>query len=284
MKPTRRQDLKTNELSQQIEEIRDYAKENAAKLSGIFVVVLIIAVGGYWYYHQHQQRIMDGWASLDRRVTTGGDEVPVSVYESVVAEDLDAALTTQALLTVGSATMAKTMASGPLDPDSATAEELDQARTAYGQVVSRYPQDVTATGQAMLSLGIIAENQDDQETARSWYQKVVDDSRFANYPFRDQASYRLANLNRWAEPVIFPVAMPTVPEPPPEIAASKSPPDAAVTKPPSDFTFILPPSPAEKAAEKAVAEATAAATKDNAPTKPTATTQPAGPSGGTNAP
>ena len=40
MKTTRRQDLKTNELSQQIEQFRAYAKEHVGRLIAIGVVIV----------------------------------------------------------------------------------------------------------------------------------------------------------------------------------------------------------------------------------------------------
>ena len=64
MKTTRRQELRTNELSQQIEQIRGSLKDNATTITVVGVVVAALAFGGYWYYGQHSSRLENAYAQL----------------------------------------------------------------------------------------------------------------------------------------------------------------------------------------------------------------------------
>lgn len=220
MKTTRRQELRTNRLSQQIEEIGNYVKKNAVKLVVILVVVAAGIAGGYWVVHQREQRLMDGWATLSRTAVLADAGSPISVFESLARQDLQPALTAEALLKVGDAAATKLMnvdvsrvdatGNGPTDKT----DWAVKAENAYAEVVKRFPNDLTASGKAMVLLGVLAEDKGNMEKAREWYQKVINNKRLAGTPFFEQATYRLARLERWSKPVVFPPPMQTVPQPP----------------------------------------------------------------------
>ena len=219
MKTTRRQDLKTNELSQQIEQFRAYAKEHVGRLIAIGVVIVAAAAASYWYFHVREQRLMDGWTTLSGTEVLADGEASITVFESLAKEDLDPALTAEALLKVGDVAMGKitgpdASVDGPADPGAVDATHWNEkARTAYGEVVTRFRGNWTASGKAMLRLAVLAENQSDADTARSWYREIMEDERFAATLFHERASYRLANLDRWSTTVSFQQPVHTVPEP-----------------------------------------------------------------------
>ncbi|MBN2561482.1 MAG: hypothetical protein JXQ75_11190 [Phycisphaerae bacterium] len=271
MKTERRQELRTNELSQQIEQIGDYVKENALVLTAVVVVAAIAVGGGFWYVNQQKKHLQDGWATLSKTAALADSGASVGVFESVALEDLSPGLTAEALLKVGDAAMASLMKPVGSDADSAdvgpsdTTDWAAKAEGAYGEVVSRFPDNLTALGKAMILLGVVAEDRNDFEKARTRYKKVVDDKRFAPYPFLEQASYRLENLDSWATPVVFPPPQETVPQPPAgeadSSAASVTPttiqPVAAEPDADSAATGTSAESAATDATPKPVAESTA---------------------------
>jgi len=214
MKATRRQELRTNELSQ----IGDYAKQNATKLVVTFAVIAVVLVGGYWFIHHQEQRVLDGWATLSRAAALADSDSSLGSLESVVQENLSPALTTEALLKIGDTAMVKLIS--PVDNDGLTDVSTDttewsaKAVQAYTEVVTRFPTDTTASGKAMIMLGVLAENQGDTEKARGWYEKIVSNKQYADTPFFVQATYRLDNLAQWSTPVVFAAPMDTVPQPP----------------------------------------------------------------------
>ncbi len=61
------------------------------------------------------------------------------------------------------------------------------------------------------------------EKARQYYQKILDDPRFADTPFKLQAKFRLDGLFRWSQPVVFPPAPVTVPAPDPFLLSTTAP-------------------------------------------------------------
>lgn len=219
MKTTRRQELRTNKLSQQIELARAFIKQNAAKLVAICVVGIAIIIAGYWHVHSRRQHLMDGWATLSRPALLAEAGSPISVFESLAREELDDALTAEAWLKVGdvaSSELRQKEAKTDLLGDG-SADQTDwsaKAEEAYALVVTRFPDNVTASGKAMVLLGVLAEDRNDMNQARQWYQRILDNQRYAGSPFVDQAAYRLGNLDRWSEPVTFPEPEQTVPLPP----------------------------------------------------------------------
>lgn len=217
MKTTRRQELRTNDLSQQIAQTGDYIKQHAVKLVALLIVVLGLAGGGYWTLHQRQVQEMDGWATLARSAVLAEIDTPIGVFESLAREARKPGLSAQAWLKVGDTAMARMWkARGPaadqLETESADNTDWPaKAEAAYKEVATRFPNDLTASGKAMVLLGVLAENQDDATKAGQWYSKITENELFAGTPFAEQATYRLANLAAWAEPVVFPDPVPTVP-------------------------------------------------------------------------
>src|SRR5256885_7368303 len=98
MKAERRQELRTNELSQQIDQVGEYVKQNAAILTAIIIAVAAIVGGGFWYVRHQQSNLMNGWAILADRNATGEIGQRIDAFRDVANENLDPELTVQAWL------------------------------------------------------------------------------------------------------------------------------------------------------------------------------------------
>lgn len=225
MKTERRQDLRTNELSEQLADIGEYVKRNAVALTIVVVAAAVLVVGGLAYARSQRNRLMDAWNQLNRADASTDVATLVERSQSVAAQNVDPSLTEAALLNVIALCLREEALSSPDDATDAAAavaapasaeSTIDWAKTAKeaaSQVVERFPDDPVAAGQAMLNLGILAENQGDFEQARSWYKKVIEDERIAGLPLHRQAQYRSAGVERWSIPVEFPPPLMTVPIP-----------------------------------------------------------------------
>lgn len=235
MKTDRRQELRTNELSQQIEQVGAYAKKNAAWLTAIIVGATVIVGGSYWYV-QHKTKVrLTAWAALSKAgVETETGAPSFSAYESVIKQDLSPSLTAEALFQTANTAMSKFIAPEPLAEAAAKAGSTDsqdwlaKAEEAYSEVLRRSPDDMSATGSAMIALGVLSENRKEPARAREWYKKVLDDQRFVSSAFAELAKNRLAGLDQRASVVDFPPPLHTVPMPPPSAGM------------PPDLDFIRP--------------------------------------------
>jgi len=250
MKTERRQELRTNELSEQIEQITDYVRRNGLLLSAVVLAAAVVFGGYFWYSSHRQAKANEAWASLSRMSREPDDAVVLSQIEAVANQDISPSLTAEALLLLGEKAMRKmaptrSEAAQPAPED--VAAWASKAKTAFESIIRRFPTEVTALGTAMMQLGVLHENQSEIAAAREIYEKIRSDARFQHTPFRALAEFRLARLDQWASPVVFPPALMTVPEPPPEEAATARPgalplfsqglpPEAAAQKPDSGAT------------------------------------------------
>lgn len=260
MKTARRQELRTNELSQQLDQITGYVKQNAAMLTIIVAAVAILTAGGFWYIKGRQSRVMDGWAMLNDAEVLKDMRGAVEQFRTLAEENRSPALTLAAWLRIGEVAMAKVA-----NPDNAAAAATDPnwsetATHAYTRVLEDFPNDVSAVGLARISLGVLAENKNEIDQARKSYQSILDDSRLAGSAYALQAKYRLDGLARWSQPIVFAPAPVTVPMPDP------------LMTPPSAVTLPLLPTTAPTSGP-AVGGVPIAPLPTN---PPVATTQPAG--------
>jgi hypothetical protein len=231
MKTARRQELRTNELSQQIDQISDYVKQNAAMLTIIVTAAAILTAGGFWYVKSRQSRIMDGWAMLNDAEVLKDMRGAVDQFRTLAEENRSRALTLAAWLRIGEVSMSKV--ANPDPGAAADANWSETATNAYTRILEEFPDDISAVGLARVSLGVLAENKNEVDKARQQYQSVLDDSRLKESPFAGQARYRLDGLARWSTPIVF------APAPP----VTTSAPDLIMT-PPSAVTLPLLPTTA----------------------------------------
>jgi len=218
MKAERRHELHTNELSEQLDQISSYVKDNALTLIVVVTATALIVGGGVWYYNAQKAGIMEGWAMLDS-ASADSTAAAIDTYRSVAASRKSEGLTVAALLKTGDAALQAAMGVTD-DPDAGASRDWPAiAGEAYETIINQHSSNVTACGKAMIGLGLLAENGGDMETARKWYQRILDSSTFETTPFAEQATYRLEGLDQWQDPIVFPppseVPSPPTPEPTP---------------------------------------------------------------------
>jgi hypothetical protein len=220
MRTERRQDLRTNELSQQLDAVRDYAKQNAAMLTIIVVVAAILVGAGFAYAKWQNDRRMEAWDLVESADPSTNATKTIDDLEAVASKNITPGLTAAALLKIAETAMRQTALPATDGADSLAAAPVGKpvdwaakAADAYNEVLKRFPNEVVAGGQAMIALGVLAEDKGDFEKARAWYKKVQDDKRFLHTSLIAQADYRLAHLDNWSKPVLFPPPQMTVPIP-----------------------------------------------------------------------
>ncbi len=227
MKTERRQDLRTNELSTQLDEAGQYIKKNAVTLTIAVIAVVAVTAGGFAYHNSQENRRSDAWNAIDNFDPTIEPAEIIAQAEGVVAEDISPEITVAALLRIGDTAMQEyaspTLSEGGSDVAglSSGVDWIKKAETAYTRIVNDFASQEIAAGNAMIALGVLAENRSDTEGARKWYDQVLKNEQLAELPLLKQAQYRLAGLDSWSAPIVFPPPM-ARPEPDPGDVAKKT--------------------------------------------------------------
>ncbi len=267
MRTERRQGLRTNELSQQLDDVREYVRRNATTFAFVVVGAALLVGAGFTYAKWQRDRRIEAWATISRSDPAVSVSKTIEDLEAVASLNLTPQLNVAALLKIADAAMqAATLpepdaneGGGALSPNTVT-DWRTKARGAYTRILQQHARDPIASAQAMIGLGVLAEDEGRPDEARDWYEKIVNDERFAVLPFTAQAKYRLDNLDRWSAWVAFSSPQMTVPIPEGmEVEA-----------------FTLPPTPTATPADAIAPEA--------APTSPSEARSPAPGVGGAAAP
>lgn len=245
MRTERRQELRTNELSQQIEGITEYMKRNTAAMTIIVVVAAVAVGGGFLYKNSQTTRRLEAWATISMPNNDATPASRVSRALAIADERLNPGLTTAALLDAGQVAMVQIAMPSPTTEGEEGGDAIDwaaKAKAAYLRIIDQPNADVTALGQAYIALGVLAENESQMTKAADWYRKIVDDKEFAATPFETQAKYRLENLDQWAKPVVFaPPPEPILPiplaDPTSAAPAAEAQPTSEIAVPASDGTY-----------------------------------------------
>lgn len=221
MRTERRQELRTNELSHQLDEVREYAKKNATVLTVVIVGAAVVVGASFAYAKWQGGRQLEAWSTIERSDPDVSPRKAIEDLEAVAKQNLAPSLNVAALLK-----MAETAMRARSVPGEATAEntagpsapaKIDwaaKARDSYTEILKKHGDDAIGSLQAMIGLGVLAEDEGRYAEAREWYKKVIDDPRSAALPLALQAEYRLENLDRWSTPVVFARPQMTVPIPP----------------------------------------------------------------------
>ncbi len=214
MKTTRRQELRTNELSQQIEQIRGSLKDNATTITVVGVVVAALAFGGYWYYGQHSSRLENAYSQLGLLAPGDDPADRIRRLQDVAKEQINPALTVSAWGRVGDLALslltAPPIPAAEAAPPPAREELIPTAEEAYSNVIAQAADDPLARGHAMIAMGILDENRQQFVSARRWYEKVLADEGLKDLPFQGEAEFRLAGLATWSKASDFPAPPPMV--------------------------------------------------------------------------
>ncbi len=201
MKATRRQELKSNELAQTLEEIRDFLRRYGNYLGiGGAVVLALVAV---WFFQARSAGAARtaAFQQMARLPYTTDDEVRSSIetLKTLATETTDTpfviqSLRVRALMAVGRAQAA---------PDGTPAAEfLDLAEAAYQEMLDRYPERHLDIAQALCGLGTIEEDRfvldgalSHREKARAYLERIRDGAQYAGLPVVSVALDRLNALD-----------------------------------------------------------------------------------------
>jgi hypothetical protein len=221
MRTERRQDLRTNELSHQLDAVRDYARKNATLLTIIVVVAAVVVGASLAYAKWQNDRRAEAWDAVDSAGATGNPAKAIDSLEEVAARNVSPAVTKAALLRIGETALRQSTIPST-DPNEVpgaaptTGKPIDwaaKAHEAYTEIKDRFRDDKVAMGQALIALGVLAENRGEIEKARALYKEAAADKGLLHTSLVAEADYRLAHLDQWSKPVVFPPPQMTVPIP-----------------------------------------------------------------------
>ncbi|MBK8266953.1 MAG: hypothetical protein IPK83_01050 [Planctomycetes bacterium] len=285
MKAARRQELRTNDLSQQLDKLGESFKRNSTAMTAVIVGAIVIVMGIYWYSNSRAATVDQSVAQLSYDSSKEDIRTFIDRCKSVANQNVNADVTRMAWLRMGSAAMSElTKSQKPTDENAKaptmTREELTAAaRDAFGRVESIAGNDPNLKAAAGFALGLLDENAGDFNAARNRYNGIKGDTRLANTPFIKQAEFRLAQLDNWAKPVVFaePPILPPAPDPteisatpeatPVNLTPAAVAPKSVTIEQLPDFESMIPAStpPADQTNDTSAAPAEAAPTPASAP-------------------
>ncbi|MHC4064320.1 MAG: hypothetical protein ACYSUI_07445 [Planctomycetota bacterium] len=238
MKASRRQELRTNDLAQYLEDMRDFFRSYGNYLAiGAVVIAAIVLV---WFYQKRStsEALTAAIKQMRTLPFSTDEEVRSSVkkLQQMATESKNEGLI---VLTLRSrAEMAMSRAHAAEDGTPST-EFLDLAEAACKEVLDRFPDRSLDVGPALSILATIEEDRfvldsdpAHKEAARGYLERVRDDDQFTGTPLLGVALERLNDLEETFVPVV--IAEPLPPVLPPAIAA---PPPPTVSSPAGDTQF-----------------------------------------------
>jgi hypothetical protein len=262
MKSEERHKLKTNELAESLSKLPSYLAMHGKNLFMGLLILIAVIVGGamWWRLHQTEQerlglmlvnltvedtqnRQMAAMRSRDEKAVGSYIITPVIEGLSELVKQSDGSpISMNAMLQEAETKHSELLFSNQLMTDEQKNEIYKRMESLYQRVLNEYPNNVMGQGGARMGLGLLAEDQQDFEKAKSLYQQIASeaDTRFAGTQFPLQAEKRLKLLNDINKPIEFAMAAPEAAEPvsgpalPPEAppAANELKPDVSVEKSP----------------------------------------------------
>jgi len=219
MKAERRHELKTNTLAHQLERLPFTLREHGAKILGIaFVVLLLIVVVNYRIKsarenHNSAAETLGSSRALIRELQQRQERqswgMPPADIAANVREGLDSlagltdhpSIAAEALVARGDLNLAlanltdlnSTTTQPLLQINEDKAELIQQAKDAYQQVVSQYPDQAISVVTARFGLAAIAEDHGDWDAASEQYQAIQSNVSAAK-TFHDLAKLRQDGL------------------------------------------------------------------------------------------
>jgi hypothetical protein len=222
MKASRRQQLRTNELAQNLAELIDFFKNNSGTvLAGVAAVVVIIGLTLYWYSARGSARLQ-GWSDFYGTQMVQAPEVRLANLRNIATKYKDPPLVTWAWLRYGELLMAQATSSGKASQDHQRL--TTEAAEAFRTVVEQRPEQILAVAGARFAMAGLAEDQRRWDQARAHYQSVISDPRFAQMPQKQWAEAAQKRLPEIEQPLIL-ARVPTT------TSAVARPTSAAATKP-----------------------------------------------------
>ncbi|HUU84442.1 MAG TPA: hypothetical protein VM243_13155 [Phycisphaerae bacterium] len=244
MKAGRRQELKTNELAQTLEELRDFFRNY-----GNYVVGAIVVVGAavlVWFYLQYTAR--EGLADAQRQARALPYDTDADVRSSgkklqelaAGFEDelfLVQTLQSRALMAMSRARVAEDGTPAP--------EFLDLAAEAYEELLQRVPHRTLEKGAALFGLAtveadrfVLDRDPSHKDNARQYLERIRDAAEFNGTPLKARALEQLNALDD-----VFVIVALAAPLPPPTATPVPTTPVSPPGTPP--FVTVTPATPGQ---------------------------------------
>ncbi len=195
MKTQRRHDLKSNELSQILQQARAFFAESGSKvLAVVLVLVLLVAVGVYLSHSRTLAR-QESWSRM-YAVMSGSANTKASDLRTLARQSDNEKLAALALKAYADMSM-RDMVIMPATPDQA--QTVKDVEAALQSIISDYGSNTFATAGARVKLGIVYENSGKWQEARAVYQKLSEDESLTGFVVPKLAADRLKDLARWQQ-------------------------------------------------------------------------------------
>ncbi len=193
MKATRRQELRTNTLAEQLNDIVQYIQAKSQAI--IVAVVAVIAVLGVaWYWQQSaQSRRTEGWQTMLILLTTSKQQDPqvLDKMEQVAGSYGDPKLKAMAYAQLGN----RLLEEASVAADAKVAQDLaQQAEKDFQTVLSQTPDQQIPAAIAQMGLATLAAGKGDFDTAKRHYEEVGNNEQLKNTPYPAQASTGLTAM------------------------------------------------------------------------------------------
>lgn len=244
MKTARRHELKENDLAQQIAAAGDTFRQYGLQIAAAIVAVVAVFVAMRLYTASRDNARTAAWKLL--QTTLPGIAPNPQGQISKLIELADAghgqAVASRAVARAAEAAVVGMQDARTRDDRAAADELLKQAEQLYQRLERDFPADANAVGIARLGQGFTAEERGDWDAARKVYEAIKSDAMLSKTPMPGQAEYRLANLDRWRQPVVF------APPLPPATQAASAPMGTTVTADNATTVTLTPPAASQPAA------------------------------------
>jgi len=220
MKTARRQELRSNELAQYLEELRDFLRRYGNYV--IIGVVVIAAILLVWIYQKRSasEALTEAIKQMRAMPSSTDEEVRSSVekLERLASESDNEGLVIQTLRRRAAMAMRRAHAAEDGKP---SIEFLDLAEAAYQGTLDRFPNrpldvGVTLCGLASIEVDRFVLDSDPahKEAARRYLQRIRDDVQLTGTPIVSVALARLNTLDEAFLPIVIAAALPTAAGPP----------------------------------------------------------------------
>lgn len=178
MKTKRRQELRTNELIRQLEELGEFIYLRWRWVAAVTLVIIMAAGGiGYW---QHSRRVRreEGLKAIASAREEADPTARVERLQRIAQEYGDAHVVQTALERIAG-TAAEALMSLPATPDEQEKRSrlLGAQENAYRRLLSEFGDKPQTAALARLGLAAVMENRGRFEEARQHYKALLDDPR-----------------------------------------------------------------------------------------------------------
>lgn len=202
-----RQELKTNELAENLVKLKALADKYLNTVLTVVAIVAAVFAAYRWWSWRHETAVAGAWAEVAKANVldpTAGDAA-MDKLRSVIADAPEPTVAAMARLR---------LATGLIDRASEPGNEgrLADAIQALEAVVNSSEAD-SLKGAALLKLATAYESKRDFAAARSAYQKMIDTPAYADLPYKKMAEERLKTLDEIAAKVDFTPGARPVPPP-----------------------------------------------------------------------